>query len=79
MGSVNLKEARRRLGQLVDAAERGESVVITRRGREVVRLVSAKRTRRQVLPDLSDFRRSIRIKGASLSATVIAMRREGRY
>ena len=39
MGPVNLKEARRRLSALVTAAERGESVVITRRGKEVARIV----------------------------------------
>jgi len=43
MGAVNLKEARRRLSALVQAAERGESVVITRRGKEVARIVPPER------------------------------------
>jgi prevent-host-death family protein len=34
-------EAKNRLGHLLDLVERGESVVITRHGREVARLVAA--------------------------------------
>lgn len=41
MSTVTLKEARKRLGRLVAAAERGDSAVITRRGREVARIVPA--------------------------------------
>ena len=37
---VNLTEARARLSELIAAAERGEDVVICRRGRPAVRLVS---------------------------------------
>lgn len=39
MGPVTLKEARARLSDLVRAAELGESVAITRRGKTVARLV----------------------------------------
>ena len=38
MLTVALKDARQRLGQLVDAAARGEEVVITRRGQGAARL-----------------------------------------
>lgn len=79
MNPVSLKEARKRLGELVDAAEHGESVVITRRGRQVVRLVPAQSKKREKAPDLSDFRASIKIKGKSLSQTVIDMRAKERY
>ena len=78
MGPVNLKEARRRLGDLVRAAERGESVAITRRGKTVARLVPAVEGSGRGLPDLADFRRSIRLKGEPMSRTVIAERREER-
>ena len=40
MRAISLKEARKHLGDLVRAAERGESIVITRRGRGVARLVA---------------------------------------
>lgn len=79
MESVSLKEARKRLGQLVKAAERGESVAITRRGRRVARLVPDEKKVRRRLPDLTAFRASIHVKGKSLSQTVIDMRKEERY
>ena len=79
MGEINLKEARRRLGELVTAAQHGESITIMRRGKAAARLVPVGRSRHATFPDLSAFRRSIRLRGASLSATVVAMRRKERY
>ena len=76
MEPVPLKEARRRLGDLVRAAERGESTVITRRGKTVARLVPAKAGKPRGFPDLTAFRDSIKIKGKPLSRTVIEMREE---
>ncbi len=79
MKTVQLSEARRRLSDLVRAAERGESVTITRRGKEVARLVPPERDVRKPLPDLTEFRKSIEIKAKPLSQTVIDMRNEERY
>lgn len=39
MREVQSSEAKAHLGQLLDAVERGETVVITRQGRRVARLV----------------------------------------
>lgn len=82
MGPVNLKEARARLSDLVRAVEKGESVLITRRGRIVARLVPpATSTERQKAPDLGPFREALGIREdeKGLSRTVIENRREGRY
>ena len=79
MDTVNMKEARKRLSDLIAAAERGESVVITRRGRKVARLVPVSKQPAGELPKLGDFRASLKVKGKSLSETVIAMRAEERY
>ena len=79
MNEVSIKEARRRLSDLVDAAERGESVVITRRGRQVARLGPARSKPVAGLPDLSRFRSSIKVKGKPLSKAVIDAREETRY
>jgi len=79
MGPINMKDARKRLSELVSAAERGESTVITRRGRKVACLVPVDKERRRGLPDLKEFRSSIKVKGKELSQTVIAMRSEERY
>ena len=79
MDTVNMSEARRHLSELVRAVERGESVTITRRGKEVARIGPAEKRPLRPLPDLTEFRASLEIKGKSLSQTVIDMRAEERY
>ena len=82
MGPVNLKEARARLSDLVRAVEKGESVLITRRGRIVARLVPpAASSEQKKAPDLAPFREALQIREEekSLSHIVIENRREGRY
>ena len=78
MKAVNLKEARRSLGKLVDAAERGEPTVITRRGKQVARLVPIHDRPLAGLPDLSDFRATLKPKGRSLTDELLAQRDEER-
>ena len=79
MNTITAKQARKQLGDLIDAAERGESVVITRRGKRVAELGPVRSRRRRKMPDLSSFRASVKIKGKCMSETVIAMRAEERY
>ncbi len=79
MATVSIREARKRLSELVAAAERGESVTITRRGRKVARLGPVAPEGGRRLPDLSEFRASIRVRGKPLSETVIALRDEERF
>ena len=79
MNAISIKEARRQLSALVDAAEHGQSVVITRRGKNVACLGPVERKPLKGLPDLAEFRASIKIKGKSLSQTVIDARKEARY
>jgi antitoxin (DNA-binding transcriptional repressor) of toxin-antitoxin stability system len=52
--------------------------MIVRRGKKVARLVPVD-TSHRCLPDLSKFRRSIAIKGKSLSKTVLEERNQERY
>jgi len=47
---INIGEARDALSSLVERAERGEDIVIARRGRPVVRLVPCKEARPQLKP-----------------------------
>jgi len=77
--TVGVREARRRLGELVDAAERGESVIITRWGREVARLGPVAPQGERRLPDLSEFRQRIQVRGEPLSKTVAALRERERF
>lgn len=78
MTPVSLKEARRRLGALVRAAERGETVVIARRGREVARISPVERRGLKRLPDLSAFRASIKAGKGGLTSELLALRDEER-
>ena len=79
MGPVSLKEARKHLGDLVRAAAHGETVVITLRGKKVARLGPVEKERRKPFPDLTEFRKSIKLRGKPMSETVIEMRREARF
>jgi prevent-host-death family protein len=78
MSTVNLKDARKRLSSIVAAVERGESIVITRRGKKVARLVPMRDKPLLGLPDLTEFRASLRIRGRSLTEELLALRREER-
>ncbi|MBI5505542.1 MAG: type II toxin-antitoxin system prevent-host-death family antitoxin [Deltaproteobacteria bacterium] len=79
MGTVSLKQARERLSHLVDAAERGESVVITRRGKNAAKLGPMENAALERLPDLSEFRSTLGVRGKKLSRTVVAQRKAERY
>lgn len=79
MRKVNVRQARKRLSELLDDAERGESVIIERRGRPVARLVPAGRKASTKFPDLKEFRASIQVRGKAMSREVIDARERERY
>ena len=79
MRSVTITEARNRLGELVRAAENGEMILITRRGKTVACLGPPETNRAARAPDLAAFRASFKPRGLPLSEIVIAARREARY
>ena len=79
MRRVSMGEARRRLGELVDAVSQGESVTITRGGRDVARLTSIRPEEGCRLPSLAAFRESIKADGEPLSETVVRLRRQQRF
>ncbi len=75
---VSAKEARMRLSDLLKRAERGEEVLLVRRGKKVARLVPARKMEK-TLPSLEEFRASIQMKGRPLSKAVIREREEERF
>ncbi len=79
MTTINAKQARKQLGELIDAAEGGETIVITRRGRKVAELGPVRTRARRKLPDLAAFRASVGIMGKPLSEAVVAARAKERY
>jgi len=71
---VSVGEARARFRELLDRVRAGEEIVLTRRGKEVARLVPPRPRKR--LPDLGSFRASIELKGEPASRTVARLRGE---
>ncbi len=59
---VSVKEARNSISKLLDRTQRGEEILISRRGKKVARLVPVDISEKR-LPDLSDFRASIAVRG----------------
>ena len=68
MDRVGVFEAKARLSELVDRAERGVETTITRNGKVVARLVPAAKARGKspnaaVLDRIAAFSRTLRVKG----------------
>ena len=61
MQKVNVREARQRIGKLLDAVTTGEEILIVRRGRPVAKLIGVDSIESSALrfPDRSDLRKKI--------------------
>jgi len=55
MRHIGIKQARQELPDLIDRAEAGEEIVITRQGKPVAKLVAAPKPHK-LLPSLAEFR-----------------------
>lgn len=77
MVEVNVKDARSQLSALLDRVEKGEEIIIKRRGKSVAKMVPPGKPSN--LPSLKDFRASLKLRGKPLSQTVIDARKEERY
>ena len=78
MQTMSIKKARAQLSRLVDLAERGQTVVIVRRGKKSARLGPVAAGRKP-LPSLREFRARIGRPATGLSRTVVAARRAERF
>ncbi len=78
MLEINVKEARSNLSSILDRVEKGEEIVITRRGKRIARISNID-NKPTPLKSLKQFRNKISIKGTSLSQTVINQRENERY
>jgi prevent-host-death family protein len=76
MKHVGIKQARQQLPDLIDRAEAGEEVIITRQGKAVAKLIAAPRQPRP-LPSLMEFRKRMGAKGTP-SATILREERDAR-
>lgn len=78
MTELSTKKARSELSALLKRVERGEEVIISRRGKQVARIVPMKSAPKR-LPSLDKFRKEISIHGEPMSQTVLRNRQEERY
>jgi prevent-host-death family protein len=80
MNAISLADAKARLSELLDRAEAGEEICITRRGKPVARLLPARQARKAI--DLGDMRQVTegkRQQPEDAAAFVRRMRDEDRY
>ena len=75
---ISAKEARGKLSSLLKKVEKEDEIVVVRRGKQVARLIPFQKKEKH-LPQLREFRASIKIKGKPLSATISNSRGETRY
>jgi prevent-host-death family protein len=77
---LSLNEARKRFSEMVKLASIGEVIEVTVRGKVEARIVPPKKEMKtKKLPDLTEFRKSIKISGESLTDTLIRLRRSKQY
>ncbi len=76
MKLVGIRQARQELPSLIDQAEAGEVVVITRQGKAVAQLVAAPKARKP-LPSLAEFRQGLGRPGTP-AAQLLREERNGR-
>ncbi len=80
MDTINLTDARARLGELVDRVEAGASIDITRRGKPVARLTAVARPRRPIDAALLEaLTKTMPAQAESAADLVRAMRDGERY
>lgn len=75
MKQVGIKQARQELPDLIDRAEAGEEIIITRQGKAVARIVAAPMPAK-ALPSLAEFRRRLDRPGTPAVQLIRAERDE---
>ena len=74
---VGTKELRNRLSEILDRVERGERVIVRRRGHTSVALAPLVSNASR-LPSLAAFRARLQVQGRSMSEEVVAARGDER-
>jgi len=76
---VRASEAKKHLPQLLDEVERGETIIITRHGRRIARIVPELQSRQEEIDrtvvDLEEFGKQA---GAATVVEILSLIREGR-
>jgi prevent-host-death family protein len=79
MKEIQASDAKARLAELLDEVERGETIVITRRGKPIARLVPNPAQRQlQIEQAIADIKEMRKHTGRATVAEILAWRDEGR-
>jgi prevent-host-death family protein len=78
MKEISTKKARGELSTLLKRVEKGEEVIISRRGKRIARIVPMRGAPKR-LPSLKKFREGIRLQGEPMSRIVLKNRQDDRY
>lgn len=76
MKHIGIKQARQELPDLIDRAEAGEEIIITRQGKPVAKLVAVPQALKQ-LPSLAEFRKDLS-RGGTPAAQLVREERNVR-
>ena len=78
MSKVSIEEAVRNLKALLKQVAAGEEIILVDQDKPVARLVPPS-TKKDLLADMKQFRKSLAVTGEPLSQTIIKARQEERY
>ena len=78
MERANVKDVRKNLRTYLERAEAGEEIIVLRRGREVARIVPP-RHEPKPFPDLTEFRKSVKLQNERPLTALLKLREETRY
>lgn len=78
MSKVTVEEAINNLKTLIEKVAAGEEIIIVEQNKAVARLLPPS-TDDDIFNDMKQFRKSMSVKGESLSQTIIKTRQEERY
>lgn len=79
LASISVADAKSHLSEILDRVEAGDEVVITRRGKAIARLVSARPAKRKPLPPLADFRARMPLATTPADQLIRQLRDAERY
>ena len=78
MTQITIEEATQNLYKLLEQVAKGEQFILMKEGKEIACLLPPQQVKK-VFPSLNDFRKSIVLKGSSMSTTILAERENERY
>ena len=79
MMHISARQARQRFAELLESAQAGRTIQITRRGKPVACLSPVRPAPAKPLPDMTAFHRQLTIQGQPMSQTIVQLRQQERY